>query len=91
MAYPRLIPREDSHPTYAVGRHVEDNLDGLANKPVLICWPEKDPAFGEPVLAGWRERFPAAELHQIADAGHYVQEDAHERVLPLLLDFLQRT
>jgi len=28
--------------------------------------------------------------HRITDAGHYIQEDAHEQVIPPLLDFLKR-
>ena len=39
----------------------------------------------------WRGRFPAADVRETADAGHYIQEDAHEVVIPLLLDFLKRT
>jgi haloalkane dehalogenase len=34
--------------------------------------------------------FPNAEVHRLADAGHYVIEDAHERIVPLVADFLQR-
>jgi hypothetical protein len=29
-------------------------------------------------------------VHEI-EAGHYIQEDGHELVIPLLLDFLRRT
>jgi haloalkane dehalogenase len=35
--------------------------------------------------------FPAAEIHRLEDAGHYVVEDAHERIIPLMDDFLRRT
>jgi pimeloyl-ACP methyl ester carboxylesterase len=90
-AYPRLIPRSESHPSHAIGKHVEENLAAFASKPVLICWPRDDRAFGERILALWRVRFPGAEVHEIADAGHYVQEDAHEHVIPILLSFLRRT
>ena len=31
-----------------------------------------------------------AETHTFADAGHYVLEDAHERIVPLVADFLAR-
>ena len=91
LAYPRLIPWNAKSPTREVGRHVEENLGKLAEKPVLICWPAKDRAFREKTLANWREHFPNAEVHVIDDAGHYIQEDAHEQVVPLLLDFLRRT
>ncbi len=91
LAYPRLIPWDERNPTWEIGRRVEAGLGRLSDKPVLICWPTEDRGFRERTLAMWRERFPDAEVHEIADAGHYIQEDAHERVVPLLLDFLGRT
>ena len=91
LAYPRLIPWDPGNPTWEVGRHNEENLHRLADKPVLIAWPLKDRGFRQRTLAMWRERFPEAEVHEIEDAGHYIQEDAHEQVIPLLLDFLRKT
>ncbi len=91
LAYPRLIPWDRDNPTWPLGRHNEEGLARLAGKPVLACWPDKDLGFKEKTLALWRDRFPDAEVHVIENAGHYVQEDAHEKVVPLLLDFLART
>jgi pimeloyl-ACP methyl ester carboxylesterase len=91
LAYPRLIPWEASHITAPLGAHVEQGLDRLHDKPVLIVWPLKDRGFKQPSLALWRRRFPNAEVHEIEDAGHYLQEDAPEQVIPLLVDFLRRT
>ena len=34
--------------------------------------------------------FPHAEVHRLEDAGHYVIEDAHERIVPLVGGFLER-
>ena len=34
--------------------------------------------------------FPAAEIHSWGDASHWVVEDAHERIVPLLRDWLAR-
>jgi pimeloyl-ACP methyl ester carboxylesterase len=91
MAFPRLIPWEDDNPTRPLGEHIERGLMRLTDKPVLICWPGKDPAFKQKTLAMWRRIFPHAEVHEFDDAGHYIQEDAHERIVPLLVDFLKRT
>ena len=91
LAYPRLIPWETGSPTWPLGRRNEENLEKLAGKPVLVCWPDNDRAFREKTLALWMTRFPEAEVHEVKDAGHYVQEDAHERVVPLVVDFLRRT
>jgi haloalkane dehalogenase len=58
---------------------------------MLILWGAKDFVFTvKDFLAGWRERFPGAEVHIFDDAGHYVVEDAHERILPLMQAFLGR-
>ena len=91
LAYPRLIPWDADNPTRALGRHVEDNLGALSEKPVLICWGMKDPAFPPGLLKVWRKRFPDAEVHEIEDASHFVQEDAHERIVPWLVEFLRST
>ena len=91
LAYPRLIPWDEGNPTRPLVRQIEEGLAKLAAKPVLICWPRQDRAFKERTLAYWRERFPQAQVQELEDAGHYVQEDAHERVVPLLVDFLRRT
>ena len=91
LAYPRLIPLDEGNPTQELGRHVEDNLGKLASKPALICWAMKDPAFRAEVLNLWRERLPGADVHEIEDASHYLQEDAHERIVPWIVDFMGRS
>lgn len=51
----------------------------------------RDPAFTPAVLAEWRKTLPDAPVTQLDDAGHYLQEDAHERIVPELLSFLADT
>jgi len=48
----------------------------------------KDPAFTPRWLELWLQTFPHADVLRLADAGHYLQEDAHERIIPALLHFL---
>ena len=49
----------------------------------------KDIAFTPPMLEqAWLKTFPEAQVTRLDDAGHYLQEDAHERIVPELLDFL---
>ncbi len=53
----------------------------LGDKPTELVWAMKDPAFGNAaVLARWQADFPSANVTRIADANHYIQEDAPEAV-----------
>ena len=59
---------------------------------MLIVWGARDFCFtARDFLPEWQARFPYAETHVLEDAGHYVVEDAHERIVPLLRAFLART
>jgi len=54
-------------------------------------WAMKDIAFTpEMVEQLWPKTFPDAEVVRIEGAGHYLQEDAHERIVPALVEFLGR-
>jgi haloalkane dehalogenase len=53
----------------------------LGDKPVLLVWGMKDPGFGSrKVIGRWRRSFPAAEVVVLADANHYIQEDAPDQI-----------
>jgi pimeloyl-ACP methyl ester carboxylesterase len=69
---------------------VERGLErGFRSKRVSIAWAMKDIAFRPIVLDQlWLRTFPDATVLRLEDAGHYLQEDAHERIVPALLDFL---
>ena len=54
-------------------------------------WAMKDIAFTpELVDQLWLNTFPDAEVERIADAGHYLQEDAHERIVPAAVARISR-
>jgi pimeloyl-ACP methyl ester carboxylesterase len=38
----------------------------------------------------WLRTFPDAQVTRLEDAGHYLQEDAHELIVPELIRFLRR-
>ncbi len=82
------IPLRHGDPSFDVVSQVQDNLAKLRDVPMLICWGDKDFVFDEHFLAEWRTRFPAAEVHRFADAGHYILEDAGEEIIPLVKAFL---
>lgn len=61
--------------------------DAIANLPVLMVWGMKDAAFA-PLLAQWRDSFPRHRDVQLGDVGHSVAEEASERLIPILNEFL---
>lgn len=92
LAFPRQIP---SGPTGPVSDFVAAEGAKLAkafrNKPVRIVWPMKDVAFSPETLDNmWLKTFPHADVTRVENAGHFIQEDAHEVVIPHLTDFIRR-
>ena len=86
------IPVTADHPTRATVDAIDAKLPLFRDRPMLIIWGARDFVFTvKGFLAGWRNRFPNAEIHILHDAGHYVVEDAHERILPLVSEFLGKT
>ena len=84
------IPMTSDSPSYSVIKNIEDNLPQFASLPIMIAWGAKDFVFNKSFFKKWQEIFPNSETHWISDAGHYVLEDAHERIIPWMKDFLQR-
>ncbi len=63
-------------------------LTQFADRPAMIFWGKQDFVFDDAFLAVWRQKLPKAVVHEYADAGHYVLEDAHERIIPELQHFI---
>ena len=84
------IPLKESHPSYATLTSIEEGLSKLQSHPMQILWGEQDFCFTPNFRKQWQERFPNAEVCAWDDVGHYVMEDASERVLERMKDFLQR-
>jgi pimeloyl-ACP methyl ester carboxylesterase len=91
LRFVRDIPVSPRVPSYAVLQRIEVSLPLFRDRPMIVFWGARDFCFNDTFLAGWTERFPAATVHRFADAGHYVIEDAHERIIPPLREFLERT
>jgi len=85
------IPLTPADPSWEAACEVDCALGRLAAKPVLILWGERDFVFDGDYLAEWRRRFPRAEAHRFAQAGHYLLEDEPAAVLARTADFLART
>jgi pimeloyl-ACP methyl ester carboxylesterase len=92
LVFPREIPAGPEGPVADLLSEIEQGLEQhFRAKPVAITWAMRDIAFTPEVLEGlWLRTFPDADVLRLDDAGHYLQEDAHERIVPRLLDFLGR-
>jgi pimeloyl-ACP methyl ester carboxylesterase len=84
------IPLQPGEAGYSTLVEAEALLARFRELPVFIGWGLKDFVFDHHFLARFRELLPNAEVHALADAGHYVLEDAHERLVPAIRSFLDR-
>lgn len=84
------IPLSPSHPSYVTLLRIEEGLASLQQLPLLLVWGERDWCFTTEFLREFEARFPRAATFRIPDAGHYVFEDAHERIIPRLREFLSQ-
>ncbi len=65
-----------------------DEREAFCDKPTLVFWGNKDIAFRSKELDRWRSELSDVEVHEFADCGHFLAEEAPERILPLLRDFM---
>ncbi|MEJ2282210.1 MAG: alpha/beta fold hydrolase [Desulfobacterales bacterium] len=78
------------NPSFRLVKELDQNLEIFSNSPILICWGEHDFVFDLDYLNEWIRRFPKAEVHRFAEAGHYVMEDVPQQIVALTREFLQR-
>jgi haloalkane dehalogenase len=83
----RDIPVRPSDASYQTVFKTADRLRSLGHLPVLICWGRHDFVFDLDYFNEWRLRFPGAEAHLFEEAGHYILEDAPEKVAGLMAAF----
>ena len=89
LVFPREIPASGTGPVAELTRRLERRLEQhFGSKPSRIMWAMRDPAFTPAVLELWRKTLPDAPVTRIDDASHFLQEDAHERIVPHLVNFL---
>lgn len=85
------IPLSDRHPTWRMLGEIEDALPTLADMPSLLVWGMRDWCFTPECLERFVAVWPRAEVHAIADVGHWVVEDAPDDAERIVAGFLQRT
>lgn len=82
------IPVRKTDSAFGLVTSVSNRLSTLDHVPVLICWGAHDFVFDLDYFNEWRQRFPKAQSHLFQDAGHYVLEDAPERLIGLVKPFM---
>jgi len=85
------IPSNPQHPTWQTLAGVERQLPTVADRPALLVWGMRDWCFRPDCLERFARAWPHAEVHRLADVGHWVLEDAPEDALPLVEQFLAAT
>ncbi|PIE01130.1 MAG: alpha/beta hydrolase [Acidobacteria bacterium] len=89
-AFVKDIPMHESHPTRKTLNHIESGLTAFSKHPMLIIWGADDFCFTKRhFVPEWKKRFPEADVHILENTGHYVVEDAHEFIVPLMEKFLR--
>lgn len=84
------IPLRPGHPSYQTLAEVEAGLVQFRRRPVCLIWGMRDWCFSPWFLERFCDFLPQAEVHRLADASHYLVEDAHEEIVPLMEKFFEK-
>lgn len=85
------IPLNATHPSYRTLVEIEEGLARFRDRPVLLPWGERDWCFTTDFLREFQQRFPKAKTVAFPDAGHYVFDDAKDRLGGVIREFLETT
>ncbi|QYJ99257.1 alpha/beta fold hydrolase [Shewanella alkalitolerans] len=84
------IPLKPGDRNYELVSEISEKLSQFNQLPMMICWGLKDFVFDKHFLDEWKRRFPEAEVHEFADCGHYILEDASDEVVAQVQQFMAR-
>ena len=84
------IPLREGDPAWALVEEAGRRLHEFANRPVFIGWGLRDFVFDRHCLDAFTAALPQADVQAFNDADHYVLEDKHEVLVPMIRDFLGR-
>jgi haloalkane dehalogenase len=84
------IPMRPRHPSYPTLLEIERGLPSLADLPTELIWGMKDWCFTPAFLERFLEFWPHAEVHRLANAGHWALEDETDTVIRLIEQFAAR-
>lgn len=90
LAFARDVPVGHEHPTAAYMHEVAEKVSSL-RRPTLVVWAMRDRVFPPFLLQVWRQLYPHADVVELPDARHYLQEDEPEAITERLVAFLRST
>jgi haloalkane dehalogenase len=82
------LPDSPGLQTWQVLAAVERHLPSLADRPAALIWGMHDWCFRPDCLERFIAAWPKAEVHRLADVGHWVVEDAPDESLTIVERFL---
>ncbi|MCK6522384.1 alpha/beta fold hydrolase [Myxococcota bacterium] len=83
------IPMSPDHPSYKTLQEVEAGLSRLEGLPTRLLWGDRDWCFSPIFRQEFERRMPWARSTAWDDVGHYVMEDAPERVVSAVRELLE--
>ncbi len=86
-AFPLMLPTSPEMPGAQAGQRVLEALKG-DQRPKLVLWADSDPVLPLAVGRRFAEALGTEVDHVIADAGHFLQEDAGPQIGALIADWL---
>ena len=89
LCWSRDIPVSERDPSFADMKRIEEGLAQFTGTPTLLVWGMRDPVLPESVLRRWQRLYAQAATHEIADASHFLQEDAPDRIVGCVEEFLK--
>lgn len=88
LRWSRDIPVREGDTSYAEMARIEAGLSRFVEMPALLIWGMHDPVLPPAVLRRWQRIFPHATTHEVADASHFLQEDAPDEIIGRIEAFL---
>ncbi len=84
------IPLSPSHESYDTLKNIDEKIFLFENRPSLLVWGKKDFCFTEHFMDMWQDRLKFHETHSFDDVGHFVVEDAWEKIVPIMKNYMTR-
>ncbi|MBW8822969.1 MAG: alpha/beta fold hydrolase [Xanthomonadales bacterium] len=82
------IPLGEGDRAWPLLKAAARQLPSYDDRPAFIGWGLTDFVFDRHFLEQFRAALPNAQVHAFEDAGHYVLEDKHEELVPMVRGFL---